>query len=478
MRDRDLLVCLTAEIRDKTKGFYPATPPASVVLNVLRTVFLATLRTEEGRFIRGSVTFGDPRNPDPDPPLLTRAYYPSFTKLRRSVPLTPESLVKLSRAIDRWSGSIAVYGTARSALVAWGVIDQLVQQNVRLNQESREGTASPGVLTVVMDGPGELSAYRGDLFLGGIRRDRLVSREQDAFRSGAVFDRIMPHLVPYAEQIARALNRKIRRVEREDVRRAAYELFSEWTRTVSRVCIALRRTGTGGALLITPSPLSEHLELHYELPYSRVQDSMILGVLDSAYSSMFQERILERTEAGEQNVPAEVVAESGLAETDEQDRTLEMSGAARLAASFAAVDGLVLLSPTLNVISFGTKIRSSKAPKVVYSAESFERLGLRGTRVDVGTFGTRHSSMLWYCRQDPKAIGVIVSQDGNVRVATTVNRSLVLWDDVKLLRYHHDPKEYLRHERTGRSYRAKSKLRKRRGYTRMPKTLAALRQVR
>jgi hypothetical protein len=329
-----------------------------------------------------------------------------------------------------------------------------------------------------MEGPGELAAYRRNLFLGAVRKDRVVHREQDALSSSPLFNKIVPHLMPYAEKIARALRPDVRDASPDDIRKAVVELFENWIRTVSRLCIALRRAGTGGALLITPSPLWDHLEPHFELPYSRVQDSMILGMLDSRYSEMIREQIHERAEKGERSIPREVVALANLAEADAQDRDLEMRGAARLAASFAAVDGLVLLSPTLNVLSFGSKIRSSKAPKVVYAAESFERVGARATRIDLARFGTRHSSMLWYCRQDPHAVGVVVSQDGNVRVATTVNRSLVLWDDVKLLNYDSDPKNYLRVERTTRAYRAKLKLPKRRGYTLMPKTLAALLRVR
>jgi hypothetical protein len=339
-----------------------------------------------------------------------------------------------------------------------------------LNQEGDHGFPNPGILTVVMDGPGELSAYRGDLFLGGIRKDRLVSREQDAFSSHTLFGKIMPHLALYAEKIARALRPQAAEVAPEDVLSAAYSLFAEWVRTVSRVCIALRRTGTGGALLITPSPLAEHLDLHLELPYSRVQDAIILGVLDRTYANMCRERRIR----AQHSVPKAVVAEATLAETDEEDRALEMRGAARLVASLAAVDGLVLLSPTLNVVSFGTKIRSSKAPMVVYEAEGFERHGVRAKRVDLAKFGTRHSSMLWYCRQDPRAVGVIVSQDGNVRVATTIRRSLVMWDDVKLLRHDNDPKDHLRQEQTRRAYLATHRVRRTRGYTQMPKTLVDL----
>src|SRR5262249_58182734 len=101
--------------------------------------YLGTMRSEEGRFVTGSLTFANPRRPDVDPPFRRRADYPAFNKFESPEILTVQTLVKLAHAIDRWSGSIAVYATRRYEIVAWGVLDQLVQQNVMLNRESDEG---------------------------------------------------------------------------------------------------------------------------------------------------------------------------------------------------------------------------------------------------------------------------------------------------------------------------------------------------
>jgi hypothetical protein len=84
--------------------------PSQRVLDfLLYTMYLASLKTEEGRVVHGSITFANPRYPDLHRPRLQRASYPSFTPFSRSLPFTVESIVKLARAIDQWSGSIAVY---------------------------------------------------------------------------------------------------------------------------------------------------------------------------------------------------------------------------------------------------------------------------------------------------------------------------------------------------------------------------------
>src|SRR6202035_1792429 len=100
------------------------------------------------RFVKGSLTFANPKRPDVHPPRLRRADYPAFTKFESPEILTVQTLAKLACAIDRWSGSIAVYATRRHEIIAWGVVDQLVQQNVRWHRESDEGFDNPGLLTV------------------------------------------------------------------------------------------------------------------------------------------------------------------------------------------------------------------------------------------------------------------------------------------------------------------------------------------
>jgi hypothetical protein len=114
--------------------------------------------------------------------------------------------VKLARAIDRWSGSIAVHATRRNEIFAWGVVDQLVGQNVRWHRESDSGFENPGLLTVTMDGVGDISAYHGDLFLGGLKAQVLITHENNALESEIVSEYGFDALVPFAKTIARVLD--------------------------------------------------------------------------------------------------------------------------------------------------------------------------------------------------------------------------------------------------------------------------------
>jgi hypothetical protein len=461
----DQLSRLTQLVHSKLQLLGFSSPRESVIRALIDTAHLASLRTEEGRFVRGSLTFADPRKPDIDPPLTRRADYPDFTRFRRRLPLTVEILVKLSRAIDKWCGSIVAYGTTRSNLVAWAVVDQLVHQNVRLNREGEGGAANPGILTITMDAVGDLSIYHGILFLGGLRQGHLVTHENNALRSDMVAARVTPALKPAASSIARVLGRSREKADVPD------RLFSEWSNTLARLCIGLRRLSTGGAFLISPSPIWARLDVIQPFPYRRLGDSLTLRVLDEQYRRMQLPKVrLWHLDS----VPKKLVTELALAEADAEDRERELTGAVRIVTSLAAVDGLVLLDPSLRVIGFGVKIRSESSIGNVYDGLDFLRRGTQAKRIDPSRFGTRHGSMLRYCRADRHALGVVVSQDGHVRLIMRVGQNLTLWDNVQLLDYEYDVRRYDRESRRGREYRNRRRQKEKRGYTRMPKTIEEL----
>jgi len=317
-----------------------------------------------------------------------------------------------------------------------------------------------------MEGTGELSVYHGNLFLGSLRQDRLTTREFDALSSLQVLSKVVRGFTTAAAKIEAAIDDTT--VEPHSIRQ---EILRQWSDTVARLCIGLRRIGTGGALLFSPAPHRNILDIKYEFVYNRLRDGFVLGVLDSAYLFTIEERVRRYAP---KPVPSALVTLHDFADADADDRTAELAGAVRLVTSLAAVDGVVLLTPSLEVMAFGAKISAASTLGKVYDGRDFGQRGTRAITIDMSRFGTRHASVLQYCRADRNAIGVIVSQDGNVRLATSVGRSLVMWDDVKLLGYDDDYRRYLREEKRVRRYRAQVRHRTKRGYTSMPKTFEEL----
>ncbi len=319
-----------------------------------------------------------------------------------------------------------------------------------------------------MDGVGALSVYHGNLFLCALRQSDLITRENNALRSGMVSDRIKPPLVGMASQIALALG------DTAEAHTALKLLFDEWVNTVSRICIGIRHAGTGGSLLITPAPLLPQLDIVHRLPYRRLGDSAILKVLDDMYLWKVQRRLYDQTPT--EAAPIELVHECSFAETDAMDREKELTGAVKIVTSLATADGLVLFDPLLVVAGFGVKIRSGGGVPTVYDGREFARKGTRATKINLSRFGTRHGSMLRYCRADQNAIGIVVSQDGHVRLIVSTGRSLVLWDNIELLRRDYDVRAYIAQSRRARKRRITiSRLvDTTMGYTSMPKTIDAL----
>lgn len=244
----DRISQLSRIIRMKMRGSYPSLPRGEIIREILGIAYLATLKTEEGRPVRGSLTLANPRRPHPDPPPLRRADFPSFTPFRNRIPLSVESLAKLSLAIDRWSGSIAIFITPRNSVYAWGVADQLIHHNVLMNWESRHGFSFPGLLTVNMEGPGDLSIYSGSLFIACLQQDQVISFEPNSLWSQLVVRKLLPSFKPVGSVVAKLIELKLDRA------RCLRQLHAAWVKTVSRMCIGLKRQGAGGAFLITPEP--------------------------------------------------------------------------------------------------------------------------------------------------------------------------------------------------------------------------------
>jgi hypothetical protein len=441
--------------------------PKSIVAQLIEKAYYASLRTEEGSFIRGSLTYADPESPDIDPPLLRRLDYPLFTRFSRQEPLTVETVVKLSRAIDNWSGGITVYRAFPKGLVVWGIVDQRVHENVGIHREAEGGFRNPGLFTVTTEGVGHILVTHGRLFLCELKENSIIDRQTDVLVAKVLGPWIIPPYLQVAEYIARTMPGI---GKSSDV---AVALFHEWANAVARICIGLRRSGTGGSLLLTPSPLLSVLEIVHPLPYERLYEAIVLKVLDEAYLDQMHEQVHQAT-ISRKDIPTSWILDDHLAEADADDRKDELTGAIKIVSSIASADGAVLLSPTLAVRGFGVKIHSNRSICTVYDGMGFLRRGTRAKKIDITNFGMRHTSMLRYCREDKYSVGIVVSQDGQVRVICTKRGSLLLWHNVKLLDFLDNLGNYARQEHRGRSFHKKYQGKAIVGYTPMPKSIQAL----
>ena len=97
----DLVAQLAHEVASRIRQLGFDEPNRQIVGTLLEMAYLASMRREEGQFVKGSMTFANPKRPDVHPPLLRRADYPAFNRFEAPEILTVQTLVKLARAIDR-----------------------------------------------------------------------------------------------------------------------------------------------------------------------------------------------------------------------------------------------------------------------------------------------------------------------------------------------------------------------------------------
>jgi hypothetical protein len=108
----------------------------------------------------------------------------------------------------------------------------------------------------------------------------------------------------------------------------------------------------------------------------------------------------------------------------------EIDGVIWHIALLSRVDGLVLLTPDLTVRGFGVKISTNTKLNEVWKAGNG-----RASTMDLFDFarlGTRHQSMMKYCKSVEDSVGFVVSHDGDVRAITKMNDRIVVWDNVRL----------------------------------------------
>jgi len=104
-------------------------------------------------------------------------------------------------------------------------------------------------------------------------------------------------------------------------------------------------------------------------------------------------------------------------------------------AALTTVDGATVLDRNMNVLGFGTEITNTNNS----SDDVIECLALvlgvgHGTIVvgkkKASDFGMRHRSAYGFCKENPSAIAIVVSQDGGIRLFCTENKKVVLYQNV------------------------------------------------
>jgi hypothetical protein len=405
-------------------------PGIRALTELLEAVYLTSLKTEEGRPLQIRIVLVDPSNPDPDSPRYLRPNRWKITKLADRLPLTVPNLIKLSKAADPWSSSLAVYCNADNQFFVWGLVDQTVHFNTQLVRESDAGGfAPPGIFQVVAAGIADLSVYREFSFVARLQQDRLFKRQNDVFFSGPVMDRLSEGVDEQITSVRQGLERPLQK----EVKDWSAGIADHWLSTLCRLLISIQRYRHGGAVLITSS--RAELDIKYKINYARLPKAMTRLWTSRITANGARDEIGEYLDRKQDSIPAWFYLEESVKSGEGEDCEDEITGCVRFIASLSCVDGLVLATPDLTIRGFGVEIRTKKEVEAAYLAAGPKARENALRKIDPSHYGTRHRSMMRYCYAHPKSIGFVISQDGEIRAMTRVAGKLTMWENLQVFSF-------------------------------------------
>ncbi|MBK8975384.1 MAG: hypothetical protein IPM29_05625 [Planctomycetes bacterium] len=392
-------------------------PAPNLLLELLSTCYQASLLREEDRPVQFRLLLGPAGalTADAGPP--TGLHRLELTRHRS---LHPEELRRLSPAADFDRALIGADIDEDEELFIWG----LAQSGTRWLHETEGGRDKPpplpSWLVVQVRGPGHLTVACGDEVLGTLREGVITPPRIDVFRS----QWLLEMFADVRGEVAR-VHRDARRADPATWSNLDPEFVRTLAQNVLRRCLSVMRARRHGATMLFLPPhtdaelLGSSLGVRYEFedaaPRRRFREllqtvmrELARGGHDAANSVGWADYIDSESRA--------------LAQLDEA-----LFEIGHLFASLSAVDGALVLDRRFEIRGFGAFV-SGELPEIVQIELALDVEGERTRSERVLNVGTRHRAVYRVCAAHPGVLGIVVSQDGNVRFVTSRAGDVVCWD--------------------------------------------------
>lgn len=414
-------------------------PDIAVLEDLFSCLFYTSMCKEESDLIRVTVTLIDPQNPDPNPPELIVSERWSYVAFDQPIPMTTKALAKLSKAADPSSSSLAVYYDIKGKLYVWGMIDQAMHYQNFLNYESDTNSEQPGLFQVSINDIGTLEVLFDYELIATLKQHVLVKRYLDVLTIGPV-SKILKRNAGFLKATLREYIEQVH--PNEDY--ADWENFLDnlWIQTFSRLLLKIQNYHHGGAILIADD--STDLDVKYRIHYERLRKAMVAHAKAAIDNFVSDRTIVEAMKTGKRSVSRKLYMQelnSFYAKTGTSD---EITGAISFIASQTCVDGVVLFDRSLATNGFGAVLRAKKMPRKIYLSSTATATNKSLTPDDPKHYGTRHRSMIAYCWNHPTAMGLVISQDGEIRVFSKIEDKLIMWENIKTQQYLRNPTQQRR----------------------------------
>ena len=422
---KDLAIAVHSELLGRS-----STPPAiAVLVELFEAMYFASLKTEESEPVLFHIAYVNVHKPDPKPPDRIVHDRWSCVRFAQPVSLSSASLTKIAPASDPRTSSFAVCQDELGRLVIWGLIDQGNSYHDYVNFDSVSGPERPGLFQASILGTGHLAAYIGYEKVAELRRNALVRVAVDVFRSGIVRDALNPGIQSYLKSLRTGWPDEFPEGEPD------FEeyLVTPWLSSLRRMLLRVQNIRHGGAFLITPDSSFTGLSVKHKITYNRLRTALQRHAVATAQQNQATATIGdEYLDEDLDDMPVGLHLDEVIAGYDLEEITNEIGAVIWFVSLLTRVDGLVLLNPQLEIQGFGVEITEPEEPSNVYSAGDIWASESRTQRIEYQHYGTRHRSMMRYCAKYPGSVGFVVSQDGDVRVMTTYEGRMIIWENIQL----------------------------------------------
>ncbi|SDP27622.1 hypothetical protein SAMN05428975_0959 [Mucilaginibacter sp. OK268] len=376
-----------------------------------------------------TITLIDPKSIPKDPHGFNRLDAWMLFPFEEVVEFSTKKLAKLAKAADPWSSSLAVYYDQDEKLYVHGMIDQAIHYQSYLNYEREDKPPRPGVIQVMITGIGILSVMLDYHQIAVLNQDNLVTSYASVLTTGPVAEFLKKGA---SVSLFSGYDTLLKELTEEEVTSLHKINYRYYAQSLCRILLKIKNYAHGGALLIT-NDFEIRKNSKHKLFYDRIPVAIEHLVLAQADNSALFDDVI-KSKRNTKAIPGKLFDDLDYNYQDIEDASQELNGAVRFVSSLTCIDGLVLLSPRLEVKGFGTLIRDIAPPKeiLVYKDVANPSPKSRVSVQSAGHYGTRHQSMIAYCNSYPDSVGFVVSQDGDIRAIKSVNGKIYVWENIKV----------------------------------------------
>lgn len=404
-------------------------PSEKVLVNLFENLFYASLKTEESDFVKVTITLINSNNPDPKPPKRLVKDRWSIIKLEEQIEFNVENIVKLSKAADPWSSSLAVDFDKNGNLFIWALIDQSIHYQNYLHHESESGPEQPGLFQTSITNIGTLLVIIDYELIATLKQNILISKYIDVLKFGRVSEIVKLH----AQKLIDDVDFQLKKLSDLEKNSWNNQIINIWTQTISRILIRIQNYHHGGSFIISNSE-NNNLDIKHKIQYDRIykalKNKIAFSLENSTISDLIYEDYLEVE--NEESIPIELYLDESISNNNKKESSDELKGAIRFVASLSCIDGLVVLDEKLNVTGFGAVVRNFNLPEDVFISKT-ARFSVRYLEsIKPNHFGTRHRAIFSHCWENIGSIGFVVSQDGDIRAITRIENKLIMWENIRV----------------------------------------------